>query len=515
MPRALSAPPTSDPGVVGRVRSAVAACLSAACDADTGLVLAVSGGRDSTVLLDAVLAVARDRVLVVATFDHGTGDVARQAVRHVRALARTSALPVRVGRLRAAASEHAARPAEAGWRAARWTFLRRVARGARRERRRVLVATGHTADDQMETVAMRLLRGAGARGVAGMYAPTAGVVRPLLATAAADVAAYAHARGLAWVDDPTNASPRHLRNRLRYDLLPALTLVRPGLGEQLLDTAREAARWRQQVAAAAATLMARHAGAPGGSAGPGVVASLVRLADLAEYDEPAWGVLWPALLARAGVRVDRRGTARLTAFTTRCVSRVASGHPPGGSAPLAGGVRVVLERVSGVASPEWAMVVRRGGAQGAGSTDATPLALVPGAPWAEVGRWRFRLEAVDGGAVASVAAATRLDTWAVCLAADRSYAVRSWRPGDRWRASPGQTARRVKRFFADLHVPAADRAGWPVVVAHSVGASDAVGGEIVWIPGVRRAPAAPARPGAPGLVLVCHRLRERRPDLDR
>jgi hypothetical protein len=74
-------------------------------------------------------------------------------------------------------------------------------------------------------------------------------------------------------------------------------------------------------------------------------------------------------------------------------------------------------------------------------------------------------------------------------------------------------ARRVKRFLADRRVPAADRAGWPVVVALPLEASSdaAVGGGdsagvVVWIPGVRRSPAAPARPGEPGLDLICERL---------
>jgi hypothetical protein len=80
---------------------------------------------------------------------------------------------------------------------------------------------------------------------------------------------------------------------------------------------------------------------------------------------------------------------------------------------------------------------------------------------------------------------------------------------------PDGAARRVKRFLADRHVLAADRVGWPVVVALPVDASpdasvirgsDELAGVIVWIPGVRRSPAAPARPGEPGLDLICERL---------
>jgi tRNA(Ile)-lysidine synthase len=65
------------------------------------------------------------------------------------------------------------------------------------------------------------------------------------------------------------------------------------------------------------------------------------------------------------------------------------------------------------------------------------------------------------------------------------------------RVAEGQAARRVKRYFADAHVPARARAGWPVVLA---------AGEIVWIPGVRRSDAATDRPGRPGVPFICERI---------
>ncbi|MGZ8457998.1 MAG: ATP-binding protein, partial [Gemmatirosa sp.] len=141
---------------VRAVRARVRAALAGAAPAS--VVLAVSGGRDSMVLLDAACAVARDRLAGVATFDHGTGPHARAAVRRVRRAAVRRGLPVLAGRADLPDA------GEAAWRAARWRFLRRAARrlGA------TTVATAHTRDDQIETVAMRVLRGAGPPGLAGL-----------------------------------------------------------------------------------------------------------------------------------------------------------------------------------------------------------------------------------------------------------------------------------------------------------------------------------------------------------
>src|SRR5262249_6979929 len=134
------------------------------------------------------------------------------------------------------------RRSEMAWREARWAFLRDVARerggGA-------AIATAHTADDQIETVLMRVMRDAGARGMAGLLAPS-GVLRPLLGMRRAGLIEFARLRGLEWMEDPTNASRRFLRNRIRHDVLPALRRVNPLIGEELLDFGRRAAEWRRE-----------------------------------------------------------------------------------------------------------------------------------------------------------------------------------------------------------------------------------------------------------------------------
>src|SRR4051812_40457658 len=218
-------------GVTVHVRQAVL-CVG---ERQHRLVLAVSGGIDSMVLLDAAVAVLPKERLVVATLDHGTGAHGTSAVRLVRRRARALGIECVAGR----ASEVAT--SEAALREARWRFLRSVA-----SRFDGVVCTAHTCDDQIETILMRVLRGAGARGLAGLYAEST-IARPLLAFRRTDVERYAAERRLDWVEDPSNRSMRFLRNRVRHQLLPALRNSRPAIETELLAAARDAAQWRRDV----------------------------------------------------------------------------------------------------------------------------------------------------------------------------------------------------------------------------------------------------------------------------
>ncbi|HEU4995563.1 MAG TPA: tRNA lysidine(34) synthetase TilS [Gemmatimonadaceae bacterium] len=262
--------------------------------ANKRLVLAVSGGRDSMALLHACARATRDSIAVVATFDHGTGEAATAAARLVERDAKQLGLPFR--------GDRADTPGlnEAEWRESRRRFLRAVAAevgGA--------IATAHTRDDQLETILIRVLRDSGARGLAGLYADSE-VVRPFLEFSRAEVADYATWVGAAWLEDPSNASSRHLRNRVRRDLLPALAASRPRLADELLELSRRAADWRRALDAATASWASTRS--PGGSL-------TVATADLAPYTRNELAVVWPALAARVGLVMDWRGTERAAAFT--------------------------------------------------------------------------------------------------------------------------------------------------------------------------------------------------------
>jgi tRNA(Ile)-lysidine synthase len=266
------------------------------------------------VLLDAFASRRGDAVLV-ATFDHGTGAAARRAVRLVETEAARRG--VRVVRGRPAA---ATRATEDAWRAARWAFLRNAAHDAG-----AMVVTAHTRDDQLETVVMRALRDprhTSARGLAAMYSRSS-IARPFLERTRGEVAAWARARRVRFLEDPTNASRAFLRNRLRLDLLPAIERAHPGFGDAMLALSRRAARWRVEMDALAESL---------GDRLPYAV--VIPSADVASIPPEGLAVLWPAFAARLGIPMDWRGTERVVAFTLQAKA--------GGWIPMSGGAR--LER---------------------------------------------------------------------------------------------------------------------------------------------------------------------------
>ncbi len=422
-----------------RVEEAVRAAIG-----QQRVLLAVSGGLDSVALLHAALAAAPERVAAVATFDHRTGARAREAVSLVVRCCAARGVRCLTGR---APRQH---DTEAGWRTERWRFLRECAalEGAR-------VTTAHHLDDHVETVFMRALRDAGARGLAGLDVDGA-ILRPFLALRRTLLAAYAAEQRLTWVEDPTNTNMRHLRNRVRHQLLPACVRARPRFRDELLGVARHAAAWRRDVEAVAARV-AMH------TAGDGVH---VAMPSRHGYDAAALAVLWPAVAARAGVVLDRRGTRRLAEFTT---AGQGSGRT-GARVQLSGGVEVVRRR-DGV-------LLRQLPA-------TAPQVLVPLHDGARFAQWRFRR--ADGASG---------DAWCAELPGDGEVTIRAWRAGDRMRTRGETGTRRVTRFFGDAGIPGPERVGWPVVL---------VGDEVVWIPGVRRSDAASVRSGRPTQRYVCER----------
>ena len=276
--------------------------------------LAVSGGRDSMVLLDAMSRARAAEVAAVATFDHGTGPAARRACALVEREAERLGLPVITGV--AAAGLPAS---ETHWREARHRFLDSWANAMSAQ-----VVTAHTRDDQIETVVQRLLRDAGPRGLAGMLGGgSERRVRPLLTVARAGIAAYAAACDIAYVDDPTNASLDFQRNRVRHELLPAFERATPGFSEWCWALGVRAAEWR----AAVERFVDRLGVTP---AGPGTV--VVPVQRLAGLTAPEWGVLWPALAARVGVVMDRRGLERASDWAPRSTA--------GQAIPLSGEARI-------------------------------------------------------------------------------------------------------------------------------------------------------------------------------
>jgi tRNA(Ile)-lysidine synthase len=250
--------------LVGRVRR----CVRSLEDYGRGVVAAVSGGPDSVALLHALIAArhpAAPFALTIAHLNHqlrgaeSDADEAFTADLHTRlAAAGAPALGLRLGRIDAAAEARAAGAnLEATARRLRYRWLAQTARdvGAR------WVATGHTADDQAETVLHRLLRGTGLQGLRGIAArrelePGVGLVRPILKARRKDVIAYLAGLDQPYRVDATNSDPSYTRNRIRAELLPHLAAnYNPAVAAVLARLAAQADDLYRDEKAAAVSLL--------------------------------------------------------------------------------------------------------------------------------------------------------------------------------------------------------------------------------------------------------------------
>ncbi len=274
------------------------------------LVVALSGGIDSVVLLDTAQRAAR-RVgyrLSALHVNHGLSAHADRWAAFCRSLCRRRRIPLRV----VAVTVPLGNSTEGAARAARLAALRAV------DADHVLFA--HNLDDQAETVLLQLLRGAGAKGLAAMSGAGGSSVpsrsggirsflRPLLDTPRAGIAAYARSRRLAWIEDDSNADMRYLRNFLRRDILPRLERRVPGwratLGRAAAHLA-EAAGLLDRLAELDAARVVRE--------------SVLDLAELRRLDAPRARNLLRFMIASRGARMpesDRLDEALRQAVSAR------------------------------------------------------------------------------------------------------------------------------------------------------------------------------------------------------
>lgn len=253
--------PQSANRLTERIHAAVHAAIERA-DSSTMLV-ACSGGADSACLLHAGAAVARQtgRRLVVGHVRHGVRPDDGRDADFVRAMARHLDLECRVVCLHQSDADQYRTPSEGAMRQARYRALAVMSDAFHTE----AILTGHTLDDQAETVLLHLVRGAGIDGLGGMVeatmlqvptdtsTDTAGgwsgqplrVIRPLLSVRREETVAYCLAHGLTVVHDPTNDDQRFTRNWLRHAILPALRARNPDIAPAL---ARAASTMRDDAA---------------------------------------------------------------------------------------------------------------------------------------------------------------------------------------------------------------------------------------------------------------------------
>jgi tRNA(Ile)-lysidine synthase len=220
--------------------------------AETRVVVALSGGSDSVALaliLRELDASGEVRLVGAAHFNHQLRDHARRDEQFSASVARSLEVPFVADRedVRARA-RRGRRSLEDAAREARYEFFER----ARQQFDADVVALGHTRDDQAETFLLRLLRGAGPRGLAAMYPQHGTMIRPVLDCRREELRTYLNKRGMTYVEDETNDDSGIPRNRIRAELLPLLVdRFNPAIVDVLAheaELARETWAWLESVA---------------------------------------------------------------------------------------------------------------------------------------------------------------------------------------------------------------------------------------------------------------------------
>jgi tRNA(Ile)-lysidine synthase len=399
--------------------------------------VAVSGGADSVFLLHALhecgLAAA---VLHVNHKLRGADSDADETF--VTELARELRLPVHI----------AARPVPEGnleqeARRARYAFfLEAVAAGECDA-----VATGHTLDDQAETVISRFLRGAGTAGLSGIRPATReGIVRPLLGLHREDIRTSLRERNLPWREDCTNAQTEFLRNRFRHDVMPQLATLNPSLPEVLASTAdwarAEESWWDTQLDRLEPQIFQIQ---------PEIV--LFRTAPF--LAQPV--AVQRRLLRRAIERV--RGSLRSIDFGhVEAIRYLAQSREGSG--------RIQLPNLDIYRSFDWLRLAPVGydsrlDRDFEAPLDAPGVTKVPGRSLV------IELELLTPAAVYN----RQMDVldWGKC---ESFLTVRNWRPGDSYTPAGKSGAEKIKTLFQDNRVPLWERRHWPVIVR---------GNSIVWV----------------------------------
>jgi tRNA(Ile)-lysidine synthase len=388
------------------------------------VVVAVSGGADSTALLLILAELAHELGIVihVAHFDHRTRPKqSAEDADFVAKLANRIGAPIRVGRAdKPTKTEDAAR-------IARYEFLRRAAG----EIGATAIATGHTRDDQAETVLLHLTRGSGLAGLAGMRPLREGIARPLLAIGRTETVAVCRAARIRPRTDPTNRSLKFARNRVRLEILPKLAKINPRASEAIARFAEAAAELQIEDDVDIAQTLAR----------------------ARDKDAVVIAALEPAVRGRAlalawrdatGRELGARHRAALVELTATEDGSKSCDLPGGRAIREYGLLRIVGDRPVETSDP------------------ATPVELGREIIW---NGWHIGLGGpvnANGGLEAEVPKKLL-----------RKLVVRQRQIGDRM--TTGGSRKKLQDLFTDAKIPASQRSRWPVIASED---------GVWWVPGL-------------------------------
>ncbi len=193
------------------------------------VVAMVSGGRDSVCMLDLATRVAGPDRVTALHVNYGLRDDSDADERHCLSLCESLGVELAI--------ERPLRPEGPGNLQAWARDSRYAAAAALSERAGATIVTGHTADDQVETILYRLASSPSRRALLGMRPHDGRLARPLLGFTRAETTAYCEQRGLAWREDSSNAEQTYARNRVRHGLLPELAKIHPAAAANVLRTA--------------------------------------------------------------------------------------------------------------------------------------------------------------------------------------------------------------------------------------------------------------------------------------
>lgn len=455
-------------------------------DPSASYVAAVSGGADSMALAEGMYRAGLS--FTVCHVEHGIrGEASREDARFVEAYCRARKLPFRCVPVDAAAAARAdGLSLEDAARRLRYAALERCAD----ETGAAFIVTAHQQDDQAETLLLRLLRGSGTLGLAGMRFRRGRILRPFLAFRGRDLRVFCRAAGVDWREDRTNQDCRYVRNRIRRELLPFLTAHFSGdMTEILSRTARyiqEDADFLEDLARQALPAVTRQEDClPGGAKGKDSVPCV---------DGAAWLSLPPPVAVRVLRLFCRQHgvTRELTAANLEALETVLRRGHSGKKIPLPGCWQCLYIYGKLFLLPKHD--------NQAGETCVRPApdpAWREELPWPDGAAGPVTVELPRGGKLVFAVREGPAEGLPFTYRREAIYPLETARElapvltiryrqgGDRFFPLKGRGHKSLKRYLIDHKMPAGERGRLPVVAA---------GTEVLWLPGYANAAWPPADP---------------------